>query len=176
MFQRQGDDLLCSVELPMTAAALGAALPLQTLDGERTVEVRPGTQPGDTITLRGLGVTHLRTHERGDLLVHANVRTPTRLDGGQEDLLRQARSLARRAADRQLPAAQQGAIRQAARRPSVMTAPLFFVDAGALAGMAPGSVVVLDGPEGRHAATVRRIGPGSRCRLPTAPDRWRPVR
>lgn len=89
MFQRQGDDLLCSVELPMTAAALGAALPLQTLDGERTVEVRPGTQPGDTITLRGLGVTHLRTHERGDLLVHANVRTPTRLDGGQEDLLRQ---------------------------------------------------------------------------------------
>lgn len=46
-----------------------------------------------------------------------------------------------------------------------MTAPLFFVDAGALAGMAPGSVVVLDGPEGRHAATVRRIGPGEQVQV-----------
>lgn len=88
-FQRQGDNLHCSLELPMTAAALGAALPLQTFDGERTVEVRPGTQPGDVITLRGLGVTHLRNKERGDLVVHANVRTPTRLDPGQEELLKQ---------------------------------------------------------------------------------------
>lgn len=88
-FQRQGDDLHCSVELPMTAAALGASLPLETLDGPRDVEIRPGTQAGDVITLKGLGVTHLRTHARGDLMVHVNVRTPTNLDGAQQDLLRQ---------------------------------------------------------------------------------------
>ncbi|MBC9956898.1 molecular chaperone DnaJ [Yimella sp. cx-51] len=88
-FQRQGDDLHCSVELPMTAAALGAKLPLETLDGVREVEIKPGTQPGDVIKLSGLGVTHLRTDIRGDLLVHANVRTPTKLDGTQQDLLRQ---------------------------------------------------------------------------------------
>ena len=88
-FQRQGDHLHCSVELPMAAAALGTALPLETLDGERIVDIAPGTQPGDTITLKGLGVTRLRSEARGDLVVHANVRTPTRLDGHQEELLRQ---------------------------------------------------------------------------------------
>ena len=46
-----------------------------------------------------------------------------------------------------------------------MTAPLFLVDAGALAGMAPGASFVLDGPEGRHAATVRRIGLGEHVQL-----------
>ncbi|GAB3579487.1 molecular chaperone DnaJ [Calidifontibacter terrae] len=88
-FQRQGDDLHCSVDLPMTAAALGASLPLETLDGQRDVAIEAGTQPGDVITLRGLGVTHLRMNTRGDLHVHANVRTPTKLDAAQQDLLRQ---------------------------------------------------------------------------------------
>ena len=46
-----------------------------------------------------------------------------------------------------------------------MTAPLFFVAAGRLAGAAQGSVIVLDGPEGRHGATVRRIGIGERVLL-----------
>lgn len=89
MFQRRGDDLHCSVELPMTAAALGTTLTLETLDGDREVEIRSGTQPGDVITLKGLGVTHLRSTVRGDLLVHANVRTPTRVDGEQQELLRE---------------------------------------------------------------------------------------
>ncbi len=46
-----------------------------------------------------------------------------------------------------------------------MTAPLFFVAAEQLAGAAPGSVVVLDGAEGRHGATVRRMGVGERVLL-----------
>ena len=41
-----------------------------------------------------------------------------------------------------------------------MTAPLFFVSADQLAGASAGSEIILDGPEGRHAATVRRIGVG----------------
>ncbi|MDF8263363.1 molecular chaperone DnaJ [Luteipulveratus flavus] len=89
MFQRQGDDLHCSLELPMTAAALGTTLPLETLDGTRDVDIKPGTQPGDVITLKGLGVTHLRSSVRGDLHVHANVRTPTKLDAPQQELLHQ---------------------------------------------------------------------------------------
>lgn len=43
-----------------------------------------------------------------------------------------------------------------------MSAPLFLLDAGALDDVRPGGSVVLDGPEGRHAATVRRIGVGER--------------
>ena len=73
----------------MTAAALGASLAMDTFDGPRDLEVRRGTQSGDSITLRGLGVTHLRGTGRGDVIVHAMVQTPTKLDAAQEELLRQ---------------------------------------------------------------------------------------
>lgn len=88
-YQRRGDDLHCSVELPMTAAALGATIKLETFDGMKDLEIKPGTQPGDVITLKGLGVTHLRGTGRGDLLAHATVQTPTKLTAAQEDVLRQ---------------------------------------------------------------------------------------
>jgi molecular chaperone DnaJ len=89
IFQRRGDDLHCTVELPMTAAALGTTVKLDTFDGVNELEIRRGTQAGDAMTLRSLGVTHLRGTGRGDLIVHANVFTPTRLDQQQEELLRQ---------------------------------------------------------------------------------------
>jgi molecular chaperone DnaJ len=90
VFVRDGADLHCEVTLPMTAVALGCVVPLQTLDGEETLEVRPGTQPGHVITLRNRGVPHLRDeHRRGDLSVHVKVEVPTRLDEEQERLLRQ---------------------------------------------------------------------------------------
>jgi molecular chaperone DnaJ len=92
-FQRRGDDLHCTIELPMTAAALGTTAKLDTFDGINELEIRPGTQAGDAMTLRGLGVTHLRGTGRGDLIVHANVITPTRLDAEQEELLRQFAAL-----------------------------------------------------------------------------------
>ncbi|HET7280292.1 MAG TPA: molecular chaperone DnaJ [Dermatophilaceae bacterium] len=92
-YQRRGDDLHCTIEVPMTAAALGASLKLETFDGTQDLDLRPGTQAGDTVTLSGLGVTHLRGQGRGDLIVHANVLTPTRLDSEQEELLRQLAAL-----------------------------------------------------------------------------------
>ena len=92
VFERRGDDLVCTVEVPMTAAALGTGIELETLDGVEQVEVRPGTQPGAVLTLRARGVPHLRGSGRGDLHIQLDVRTPTRLDAEQEGFLR---SLAR---------------------------------------------------------------------------------
>ncbi len=89
IFTREGDDLHCRVQLPMTAAALGTTLTLGTLDGDEDVDVRPGTQPDTVIALRAHGVPHLRGVGRGDLHVHVQVLTPTRLDEEQEALLRQ---------------------------------------------------------------------------------------
>ena len=89
IFTREGDDLHCKVSLPMTSAALGASLTLATLDGEEPIDIRPGTQPDTVLSLRGRGVPHLRGVGRGDLHVHVEVKTPTRLDGEQERLLRE---------------------------------------------------------------------------------------
>jgi molecular chaperone DnaJ len=93
IFTRDGDDLHCRVQLPMTAAALGTSLTLTTLDGDEQIEIRPGTQPDTRTTLRARGVPHLRGVGRGDLHVHVQVATPTRLDEEQEELLRRLASL-----------------------------------------------------------------------------------
>jgi molecular chaperone DnaJ len=88
VFTRDGDDLHCTVTLPMTAAALGTTVPLTTLDGDEQLDIAPGTQPEEVITLRARGVPHLRATGRGDLHVHLRVEVPTKLDRDQEQLLR----------------------------------------------------------------------------------------
>ena len=88
VFTRDGDDLHCRVSLPMTAAALGTTIPLETLDGEEQLDIAPGTQPDEVVTLRARGVPHLRGTGRGDLFVHLEVVVPTKLDAKQEELLR----------------------------------------------------------------------------------------
>jgi molecular chaperone DnaJ len=99
-FTRHGNDLHCTVTLPMTAAALGTTLTLPLLEADletaddsevRTdyeLEVKPGTQSGSEQVLRGFGVPGLRGG-RGDLIVTVIVDTPTRLDPRQEELLRE---------------------------------------------------------------------------------------
>jgi molecular chaperone DnaJ len=87
-FVRRGDDLHATLQVPMTAAAMGTTLQLDTLDGEREVDLRPGTQPAQVVTLKGLGVGHLHAGGRGDLHVHVEVQVPTALDDEQVELLR----------------------------------------------------------------------------------------
>ena len=65
---------------PMTAAALGTSIDLETLDGPEDIDVRPGTQSGQSVTAARRGVAHLRASGRGDLHVHVDVVTPTKLD------------------------------------------------------------------------------------------------
>ena len=93
VFERRGDDLVCRVQVPMTVAALGGAVELETLDGPETVEIDPGTQAGTVKRLRKLGVPHPEGRGRGDLLVELAVQTPTHLGEQQRLLLRQLAQL-----------------------------------------------------------------------------------
>ncbi len=93
LFERRGDELHCVVTVPMTAAALGTTMTLDTLDGETSIDIRPGTQAGESLVIRGQGAARLRSAGRGDLHVHLRVQTPTKLDPAQEDLLRQLAAL-----------------------------------------------------------------------------------
>lgn len=87
-FARQGYDLLDTLTIPMTQAALGARFSYETLDGAEDLVVPAGTQPGRVFRLRGRGVPHVGGRGRGDLLVQVTVDTPTGLDQAQEELLR----------------------------------------------------------------------------------------
>jgi molecular chaperone DnaJ len=93
LFERSGDELHCIVTVPMTAAALGTATTLDSLDGPLNVDIKAGTQSGEVVTLKGRGAARLRSSGRGDLFVHLRVETPTRLDPEQEDLLRKLADL-----------------------------------------------------------------------------------
>jgi molecular chaperone DnaJ len=92
-FTREGSDLHCTIAVPMTSAALGSDLVLTTLDSEEKIEIRAGTQSGSVLHLRGKGVPKLRSSSRGDLFVHIEVRTPTKIDEEQERLLRELAAL-----------------------------------------------------------------------------------
>lgn len=88
-FKRRGDDLHAHVEIPMTGAALGTKIELETLDGTEKLTVKPGTQSGETIRLRDRGVGHLRGLGRGDLYVTVTVTIPSSLTSEQRELLEQ---------------------------------------------------------------------------------------
>jgi molecular chaperone DnaJ len=89
IFERQGDDLHCTVTIPMAAAALGTSLTVNTLDGPSDLDIRPGTQSGQAIPMFGRGTERLNSSGRGDLIVHVTVETPAKLEPEQEELLRQ---------------------------------------------------------------------------------------
>jgi molecular chaperone DnaJ len=86
-FLRDGGDLVTVVDVPAPLASLGTTVEVPTLDGAVPVEIKPGTQPGETITLGGRGMPPLARGRTGDLRVVVNVTVPRRLSREQRDLL-----------------------------------------------------------------------------------------
>jgi molecular chaperone DnaJ len=90
---REESNLHISISIPVTSAAVGTKVVIDTLDGKQEVEIKEGTQSGSTVILKGLGVTRLRGSGRGDLIVHIQVLTPTKLNREQSDLFRKIASI-----------------------------------------------------------------------------------
>ncbi|GJF08930.1 chaperone protein DnaJ [Mycolicibacterium cyprinidarum] len=89
VFVRDGDDLHCTISVPMVDAALGTTVTVDAiLDGPIEITVGAGTQPGSITTLRGHGMPHLRSGVRGNLHAHIDVVVPARLDHEDIELLR----------------------------------------------------------------------------------------
>ncbi len=88
--RRDGTELVYDADVSIAQAALGARITVPTVEGDEEVEIKPGTQPGTEIRLRGRGVPHLRrANARGDLHVLVNVAVPTHLSKRQRELLEQ---------------------------------------------------------------------------------------
>jgi molecular chaperone DnaJ len=85
-FDRQGTELVSTVDVPATVAMIGGEVTVPTLDGDREIEVRPGAQPGDVTLLRGLGLPPLRGGPRGDQHVVLQVVVPKELSDEQREL------------------------------------------------------------------------------------------
>jgi molecular chaperone DnaJ len=87
IFSRNGDDLLATVEVSMVDAILGAKTVVMGLDGEVPVEIKPGTQSAEVLTIKSRGVTHLRGSGRGDLKIGVQVLTPARVNAKEKELI-----------------------------------------------------------------------------------------
>lgn len=86
--RREGTELVFEADVSIAQAALGTRIRVPTVEGDEDVEIKPGTQPGAEIRLRGRGVPHLRrSGARGDLHVLVNVVVPARLSKRQRELL-----------------------------------------------------------------------------------------
>jgi molecular chaperone DnaJ len=85
-FVRDGDDLVTAVDVSAPLAALGTTVEVPTLDEPVELEIPPGTQPHDTLTVRGAGLPALRGRRRGNLRVVVNVVVPRHLNHEQREL------------------------------------------------------------------------------------------
>lgn len=88
LFVREGADLHLEQEISAFVAALGVELQVPTMEGNETLKVPAGAQPGDTVVLRGKGLPHLRRSGKGNLIVHLKVTVPRKLTAAQKELLR----------------------------------------------------------------------------------------
>jgi molecular chaperone DnaJ len=88
-FIREGDDLWHVAVITYPQAALGAEIEVPTIEGPTTIRIAPGTQIGQTITLRGKGMPRFRGYGKGDLHVRITVSVPEKLTSQQRALLEQ---------------------------------------------------------------------------------------
>jgi len=87
LFQREDYDVFCEVPISFTQAALGAKIDVPTLDGKVKMTIPEGSQSGKVFRLKGKGVPHLHSGQRGDQHVRVIVETPTGLTAKQRELL-----------------------------------------------------------------------------------------
>jgi molecular chaperone DnaJ len=86
--KRDGTELYYELSLGIAQAALGTRVMIPTVEGEEEVEIKPGSQPGTEIRLRGRGAPHpRRPNTRGDLHVLVEVKVPTKLSREEREAL-----------------------------------------------------------------------------------------
>lgn len=88
LFQRDGKDLHCRVPLSLLDAILGSSITLPTIEGgDVKVSIPAGTQHGDTVRVRGKGMSIYQSRGRGDLYIHAAIEVPKNLTSQQKKIL-----------------------------------------------------------------------------------------
>ncbi|MGD8962212.1 MAG: molecular chaperone DnaJ [Desulfobacterales bacterium] len=88
-FKRRDTDIICEIPISFVQAALGDKISVPTLNGDKTLKIPKGTQPGDIFYFHGEGIPSLRTSQRGDQIIQVAIKTPTHITKKQEALLKE---------------------------------------------------------------------------------------
>jgi molecular chaperone DnaJ len=103
IFERDGDDLHCTVPVGMTTAILGGGIEVPTLSGRAEIELPEGTQHGKTFRLRGKGIKGVRSAYPGDLYCHIQIETPVKLTEHQRKLVKELDESLKKGGERHSP-------------------------------------------------------------------------
>jgi molecular chaperone DnaJ len=87
-FERDGADLHTEVSVSFPQLALGDTVMVPTLAADAAMEIPPGTQPGETLRLRGKGMPRLEERGHGDVIAHIKLVVPKALSSEEETALR----------------------------------------------------------------------------------------
>ncbi|MCL5289846.1 MAG: molecular chaperone DnaJ [Bacillota bacterium] len=88
-FRREGNEVICDIDISFAQAALGDVIEVPTLDGTADLKLPEGTQTGTVFRIKGKGIPYLNGSGRGDQHVRVKVATPTKLNDKQRELLRE---------------------------------------------------------------------------------------
>lgn len=88
-FRREGSDIVCTVPITVTEAALGAKIEVPSVDGKTLLRIPPGTQSGQKFRLRGKGAPSLRGEGRGNQIVEVRVVVPRVADERSKEILKE---------------------------------------------------------------------------------------
>jgi curved DNA-binding protein len=88
-FRREGNDLFTTVKVPFTGACLGTTVAVETLEETKRIKVKPGTQSGSKVRLKGYGVPGRPGKHAGDLYAVIEIAIPEKLSEKQKNLLQQ---------------------------------------------------------------------------------------
>ena len=88
-FERHGDNLHVTIDVPLTTAVLGGEVKVPTLKSKLALKIPSETQNGRVFRLTGQGMPHLGKPEKGDLLAKVNIVLPTKLSEKEKGLFRQ---------------------------------------------------------------------------------------
>lgn len=85
-FERDGADLYCSVEVPISKLVLGGSVRIPTLDNEVQIRLASGTQPGRKFRVKEQGLPELEGYRKGDIYVEIKPKIPESLNNKQREL------------------------------------------------------------------------------------------
>ena len=93
-FRREGPEIYSDANISYIDAILGASVQTPVVDGEVTIKVPPGTQPGQVMRLRGNGAPRLGNPDsRGDHYVTMNIEIPKDISSEEEKLIKKLKDL-----------------------------------------------------------------------------------
>ena len=88
-FERKGDDIFITVNIPFTTAVLGGEIDVPTLKGKAKLKIPSGTQPGTVFRMKGKGIPDVHGYGTGHQMVTVTVQVPEKLTKKQKEMLKE---------------------------------------------------------------------------------------